>query len=146
MEISELTTTDENILHDLNRLLCQLSEDIQPLTPDKLQMIVNANHIHLFLAKDNEQVIGTLTLIENTLLSGNKAWIEDVVVDTNRRGENLGRKLVDYAIGFAKSLNIEKVDLTSRPTRTAANELYKKAGFELRDTNVYRYDPTKHAQ
>jgi ribosomal protein S18 acetylase RimI-like enzyme len=32
------------------------------------------------------------------------------------------------------------VDLTSRPSREAANNLYQKSGFTLRDTNVYRYD------
>lgn len=30
------------------------------------------------------------------------------------------------------------VDLTSRPSREAANRLYRKTGFELRETNVYR--------
>ena len=31
------------------------------------------------------------------------------------------------------------VDLTSRPSRVAANKLYQKLGFVLRDTNVYRF-------
>ena len=31
-------------------------------------------------------------------------------------------------------------DVTSRPTREAANRLYQREGFEVRDTNVYRYD------
>ena len=31
------------------------------------------------------------------------------------------------------------VDLTSRPSREAANRLYLSLGFEVRDTNVYRY-------
>ena len=31
------------------------------------------------------------------------------------------------------------MDLTSRPSRDAANRLYKQLGFVMRDTNVYRY-------
>ena len=31
------------------------------------------------------------------------------------------------------------VDLTSRPSREAANRLYVRMGFESRTTNVYRY-------
>ena len=31
------------------------------------------------------------------------------------------------------------VDLTSRPSREAANRLYRRLGFEPRETNVYRY-------
>jgi hypothetical protein len=30
------------------------------------------------------------------------------------------------------------VDLTSRPSREAANRLYQRLGFVARDTNVYR--------
>jgi hypothetical protein len=32
------------------------------------------------------------------------------------------------------------VDLTSRPSREAANRLYQRIGFVERSTNVYRYD------
>jgi len=32
------------------------------------------------------------------------------------------------------------VDLTSRPSREAANRLYQRIGFVARDTNVYRYN------
>lgn len=39
----------------------------------------------------------------------------------------------------AAALGARLVDLTSRPTREAANRLYRRAGFELRETNVYRY-------
>ena len=39
----------------------------------------------------------------------------------------------------AKSFGALAVDLTSRPSREAANRLYLSVGFEARDTNVYRY-------
>jgi hypothetical protein len=32
------------------------------------------------------------------------------------------------------------VDLTSRPSREAANRLYVRVGFTHRETNIYRYD------
>ncbi|MFM8266127.1 MAG: GNAT family N-acetyltransferase, partial [Acidimicrobiia bacterium] len=32
------------------------------------------------------------------------------------------------------------VELTSRPSREAANRLYQRIGFVRRDTNVYRYE------
>ena len=38
----------------------------------------------------------------------------------------------------AEELGCSTVDLTSRPSREAANRLYQREGFELRDTNVYR--------
>jgi ribosomal protein S18 acetylase RimI-like enzyme len=35
---------------------------------------------------------------------------------------------------------VRSVDLTSRPSRDAANQLYQRLGFVRRETNVYRYD------
>jgi hypothetical protein len=32
------------------------------------------------------------------------------------------------------------VNLTSRPDRPAANRLYQRLGFEMRETNVYRLE------
>ncbi len=146
MHIEELTLADNVILNDLNRLLKQLSDDISLLSIAKLHFVIEAEHIHLLVAKDNGFIIGALTLIENKLLSGNKAWIEDVVVDINRRGEGIARKLIEFSIGRAENLGVEKIDLTSRPDRIAANELYKKVGFELRNTNVYRYNLVKQKE
>ena len=39
----------------------------------------------------------------------------------------------------ARELGCVTVDLTSRPSREAANALYRKVGFVERQTNVYRY-------
>ncbi|MET0727269.1 MAG: GNAT family N-acetyltransferase, partial [Acidimicrobiales bacterium] len=46
--------------------------------------------------------------------------------------------LVEAMIGRARDLGSATVDLTSRPSREAANHLYRKVGFETRETNVYR--------
>jgi len=45
---------------------------------------------------------------------------------------------MDYAIDFAMKAGAESIDLTSRPERHAANQLYLKLGFVKRETNVYR--------
>ena len=46
---------------------------------------------------------------------------------------------VANAIDIARDLGAKTVDLTSRPSREAANRLYQRIGFEPRETNVYRY-------
>ncbi|TGV79236.1 GNAT family N-acetyltransferase, partial [Mesorhizobium sp. M00.F.Ca.ET.149.01.1.1] len=38
------------------------------------------------------------------------------------------------------------VDLTSRPSREAANRLYQRLGFQKRDSNVYRFSLGKEGQ
>jgi ribosomal protein S18 acetylase RimI-like enzyme len=49
-----------------------------------------------------------------------------------------------HALEIAKARGAKTVDLTSRPSRVAANKLYQKLGFVLRDTNVYRF--AEHSQ
>jgi len=38
----------------------------------------------------------------------------------------------------AERLGLRHLDLTSRPSREAANQLYQSLGYERRDTNAYR--------
>ena len=65
--------------------------------------------------------------------------MEDVVVDAGARGQGAGLALVEAAVAHAQALGARTVDLTSRPSREAANRLYRRAGFEPRETNVYRF-------
>ena len=48
------------------------------------------------------------------------------------------RRLV--AMSIAAEAGAKTVDLTSRPRREPANRLYQRMGFDLPETNVYRYD------
>ena len=70
-----------------------------------------------------------------------RAWIEDVVVDETVRGRGVGEGLSQEAVRRAVELGARTVELTSRPSREAANRLYQRLGFALRDSNVYRYTP-----
>lgn len=55
------------------------------------------------------------------------------------RGRGVGEALTSTAVNIAKQRGAKTVDLTSRQSREAAHRLYEKAGFHVRDTNVYRY-------
>lgn len=85
------------------------------------------------------KIVGMLTLVIFRIPSGVRAWIEDVAVDTEMRGNGVGAALVRRAIEIARRSGAGTVDLTSRPSREAANRLYRRLGFEQRSTNVYRY-------
>jgi ribosomal protein S18 acetylase RimI-like enzyme len=62
------------------------------------------------------------------------------VVDAEARGKGVGEALNIKALEIARAKGAVTVDLTSRPSREAANRLYQRIGFVQRDTNVYRYD------
>jgi ribosomal protein S18 acetylase RimI-like enzyme len=94
----------------------------------------------LFVARDDGRVVGMLTLITFEIPTAVRAWIEDVVVDEAGRGQGVGAALVEAALGRSAERGARTVDLTSRPSREAANRLYMRMGFEVRDTNVYRHN------
>lgn len=133
--LSELT---DEIVASLNELLPQLSTTTPPLgTHDVARMIENPMTT-VFLARLEGRIVGTLTLVVFSIPTGLRAWIEDVVVDGSARGVGVGEVLTAAAINRATEMGARSIDLTSRPSRTAANSLYLKLGFSLRETNVYR--------
>ena len=128
----------EELLDGLNRLLPQLSSSASPLTIGDLERIVSSTSCHLLVARNGDDIVGSLTLVIFAIPTGVRAWIEDVVVDEGSRGAGVGEALSIAAIDEARRRGVRSIDLTSRPSREAANALYRKLGFEVRDTNVYR--------
>jgi ribosomal protein S18 acetylase RimI-like enzyme len=93
----------------------------------------------MFVAHHEGIIVGSLTLAVFTIPTGSRAWIEDVVVDESARGLGAGEALTMAALDAAKAKGATSVDLTSRPSREAANHLYLRLGFVARETNVYRF-------
>ena len=92
----------------------------------------------MLVARLDGEIVGTLTLVMFPIPTGTRAWIEDVVVDDATRGRGVGAALTQEAVRLARANGARTVDLTSRPARAAANRLYERLGFHLRDSNVYR--------
>lgn len=124
------------------RLIPQLSSSSPPPTAHELQAMVDAEANDVLVALDTVtgEVLGSLTLVTFLIPTGMRAWIEDVVVDDAARGRGVGEALNSFALDLARSRGAKTVDLTSRPTREAANRLYQRMGFELRNSNLYRFD------
>lgn len=131
--------TDE-LVEAFVRLTPQLSSSSPPPTREQLEEIVGSPATHLLVARGADgSIAGSLTLVLFRIPTGLRAWIEDVVVDGEARGQGVGEALNRYAIDVAAEHGARSVDLTSRPSREAANRLYRRLGFEPRETNVYRY-------
>ncbi|MFZ0664552.1 MAG: GNAT family N-acetyltransferase [Acidimicrobiales bacterium] len=139
IEIIEVTAASDEVVEALRQLVPQLSSSSPPPTLEQVQEMVSSPATVLFIARDAGRVVGTLTLALFRIPTGFRAWIEDVIVDTNVRGRGVGAVLVAAAIERANLMGAKTVDLTSRPSREAANRLYLRMGFDLRETNVYRH-------
>ena len=130
--------TKSGLLKAFIKLIPQLSTSCILPNQKDLEDIVSSGNTMLFIAEENNNILGTLTLVFNKIPTGNKVWIEDVVVDNAARGKGVGEKLTQFAIEFTANKGIKSINLTSSPDRIAANKLYQKLGFIKRETNVYR--------
>ena len=145
MTVELITAATPEIHEAMGRLIPQLSRSAAPMSEADVQRFLSQESVHLFAfrpdeadAQGNRPILGMLSLVTFEIPTGVRAWIEDVVVDEAARGHGAGFALVGAALEHAKNVGARTVDLTSRPSREAANRLYQRAGFQLRETNVYR--------
>ncbi|MDP1818629.1 MAG: GNAT family N-acetyltransferase [Acidimicrobiales bacterium] len=133
-EAAELTTAFE-------RLVPQLSRSNPPPDRSAVDAILAHEAITQFVARaDDGAIVGVATLAVFPIPTARRAWVEDVIVDEASNGQGIGAQLIRAMLERARELGCATVDLTSRPSREAANHLYKKVGFTQRDTNIYRFE------
>ena len=123
----------------LEHLVPQLSRSNPAPSLDQVRAMLTHDSVTQFVARrDDGSIVGVATLATFPIPTAIRAWIEDVIVDEASNNQGIGRLLIDAMVERARELGAKTVDLTSRPSREAANHLYRKAGFEPRETNVYR--------
>jgi ribosomal protein S18 acetylase RimI-like enzyme len=142
VEVQAVHQVTDELVDAAGRLLPQLSKSAPPLDAEGLAWIASHQATTLFVARSQDIIVGMLTLVTFPLPSGLRARIEDVVVDRDARGQGVGTALTMAAIDQAQARGARSIDLTSRASRVAANRLYQQLGFQLRDSNVYRYQPS----
>jgi ribosomal protein S18 acetylase RimI-like enzyme len=139
IRVEAATEVTAELVEAIAGLVPQLSSSSPPPSPAELAEIVESPATTLLVARLPEgEIVGSLTLVVFRIPTGVRAWIEDVVVDDGARGRGVGEALNEEAVRRAVAAGARSVDLTSRPSREAANRLYRRLGFEVRDTNVYR--------
>jgi ribosomal protein S18 acetylase RimI-like enzyme len=138
--VEVVTHATPEVVEAIARILPQLSRSAPPPTFEEIDEIATSPATVFFVARVDGKIVGSLTLAVFRIPTGVRAWIEDVVVDEAARGQGVGEGLNREALRIAKGAGAVTVDLTSRPSREAANRLYQRIGFKQRETNVYRYE------
>ena len=137
--MSVATEATPALVEAFARLIPQLSKSSPPPTAAEVAEMVASEACDVLIATEGDVILGTLTLVTFRIPTGVRSWIEDVVVDEAGRGKGVGDALNRLALDVARSKGAKTVDLTSRPSREAANRLYRRIGFVQRETNIYRY-------
>ncbi len=142
MDIVLMEDVTNDIVAAFNNLIPQLTHFGLPPTVSALTDMAESDSTYIFLActQDHQgQIVGTATLGTFQSPTGTHGWIEDVVVDQDYRHKGIGKALTEACIQKAQEIGLRDVNLTSNPSRKAANMLYQSMGFIQRETNIYRY-------
>ncbi len=141
MEILEFKKkAGRELMEAMHYLIRQLNEHADLPDIDALNKIIQSDSTQLLMLREDDSWVGSLSLVIYQIPTGQQARIEDVIVDSRCRGRGLGKILMEEAIRRARKAGAASLSFTSRPSREAANRLYKSMGFKLHDTNVYKMD------
>lgn len=138
VRVESVTEATPEVLGALAQLLPQLNPHLPVPTMERLQAIVADPSVSLLVARDGQEIVGTTTVIVYTTPFWIKARLDEVVVEEAARGKGVGAALVKASLDIAREKGAQVAELQSRKSREAANRLYQRLGFELRDSNLYR--------
>jgi ribosomal protein S18 acetylase RimI-like enzyme len=165
VRVSAVHEVTDDLMKAVRSLLPQLSNSAGPPSRLELEEMVTSQAATLLVARDDTledmdrvagqdavasaeephgPIVGMLTLVTFRIPTGVRARIEDVVVDDAARGRGIASELTRAALDLAAARGAHTVDLTSRPSREAANRLYQHLGFQERETVVYRFPLPAH--
>ena len=97
------TESTDELVQAMAVLIPQLSKSNPPPSATDLNAIIASEASVLFIARVNGKIAGALTLATFRIPTGVRAWIEDVVVDSEARGHGVGEALNMAAIAEARS-------------------------------------------
>jgi ribosomal protein S18 acetylase RimI-like enzyme len=139
MRIEIVQSVNAELYEAFQRLIPQLTMNNLPPSLEDLAALVRESASTLMMARDEKnQIVGALTLTVYRVPTGIRSIIEDVIVDETARGQGIGEALMKHAIALAREKGAANISLTSNPMREAANKLYLRMGFKLRETNAYQ--------
>jgi GNAT superfamily N-acetyltransferase len=140
VRIEPATEASAELHAALARLLPQLNDRLPIPTMERLEAIMADPAVTLLVAVDDDRIVGTSTVIVYTTPFWIKARLDEVVVDASARGTGVGEALVNACLDVARRRGAQVAELQSGrgPARDVANRLYRRMGFEPRDSNLYR--------
>lgn len=136
MKTTRLTTFSPSVLASFDALMHELSSS-SFCDREKLSAAISDNNSIVLVAVEDDRIVGTATLCIAHTPEFTLGFVEAVVVLHEYRGRGIAKSLMTELLQQARVAGVQKLHLTSSPSRVAANGLYRALGFEKYDTNVY---------
>ena len=139
-----ITEINESELKNLLELYTELGDnpipEIDDSIKDKWKSICNDENYHIVVAKENNKIVSTCTVIIIPNLTHNQrpyAFIENVVTSKDYRKKGYGTAVLNYAKDMAIKENCYKIMLLIGLKRESTLNFYKKAGYNCNDKTAF---------
>ena len=102
--------------------------------------MVNDKNYHIVVAKENNKIVSTCTVIIIPNLTHNQrpyAFVENVVTSKEFRKKGYGTAVLNYAKDIAIKENCYKIMLLTGSKRESTLNFYKKAGYNCNDKTAF---------
>lgn len=120
------------LLHDFNTEFDEPTPGVETLTR-RVEKLLAEGEVTALLAGEGPDGIAQLRTFPSIWTDGLEAYLEELYVVPARRGEGIGRALLEASMDTARSAGATHIDLNTGETDTAARALYESAGFTNRE-------------
>jgi ribosomal protein S18 acetylase RimI-like enzyme len=120
------------LLHDFNLEFGEPTPGAERLT-EILAPLIEQGEAHALLAGAGPDGLAVLRLRPSLWTRAPEAHLQELYVVPERRGEGIGRGLLEAAIDAARSAGATYIDLNTATSDRAARALYESAGFTNRE-------------
>jgi len=142
---------DINVILELLKQVCNVHAKIRPdlfksgmtkYNSEELKEIIKDINKPIFVYESNSKVLGygfCQISIDNNLIHPKTLktlYIDDICVEENSRGKHIGKKIYEYIIDYAKSINCYNVTLNVWEGNDSAKKFYESVGMMVEKTTM----------
>jgi ribosomal protein S18 acetylase RimI-like enzyme len=123
----------------LARLLHAFDEEYDEEVPpvevleERFRLLIQEGEVTALLAGDGPDGFAQLRFRPSVYADSLDAYLEELYVSPDRRGEGIGRALLEAAMQTARERGAGHIDLGTSEDDVAARSLYESAGFTNRE-------------
>ena len=120
------------LLHDFNTEFDEPTPGVEALT-ERARELLGDGEMTVLLGGEGPAGIAVLRFRPSIWTRTLDAYLEELYVAPGRRGQGIGRALLEAALEVARESGAEHIDLTTSTDDTAALGLYESSGFTNRE-------------
>ncbi|HEX2097337.1 MAG TPA: GNAT family N-acetyltransferase [Solirubrobacterales bacterium] len=120
------------LLHDFNTEFGEPTPGVEVLT-ERAERMIAAGELTVLLVGEGPDGLAQLRLAPSIWSDAPGAYLEELYVAPAKRGQGMGRALLEAAMDACREAGADHIDLNTGETDTAARGLYESAGFTNRE-------------